>query len=421
MIDIKIIRETPGFIKEGLKKRNSKFNLDEIISLDGDYRKILKENEELKAKRNKITDDISKNPAKKNELLPEMQRLKQSIKDAEEKLKKFDGLFFDKLLYIPNMPDDTVPVGMSPADNRVARQSGDIKPRPSTMGEGEPLDHQTLGEGLKIFDFKTASKLSGSRFALLKNEGAKLERALINFMLDIHLSRGYKEIFPPFIVEKKCLIGTGQLPKFEEELYRCNDNEYLIPTAEVPLSNIHREEILTEEQLPLKYVAYTACFRREAGSYGKDTSGLIRNHQFNKVELVKFTKPEDSMSELEKMVSDAEEVLKQLGLTYRVVELCAADIGFSSSKTYDLEIWMPGEKKWREVSSVSNCKDFQARRLNCKIRRGKKLEFVHTLNGSGVAVGRTFAAILENFQNSDGSVSIPKNLVRYTGFEKIGG
>jgi len=416
MIDIKIIRENPEIVKEGLKKRNSKFNLDEIISLDGDYRKILKENEELKAKRNKITDDISKNPAKKNELLPEMQLLKQSIKDAEEKLKKFDELFFDRLLYIPNMPDDTVPVGISPADNKVARQSGEIK----KIGF-EPLDHQTLGEGLKILDFKTASKISGSRFALLKNEGAKLERALINFMIDIHLSRGYKEIFPPFIVEKKCLIGTGQLPKFEEELYKCNDNEYLIPTAEVPLSNIHREEILTEEQLPLKYVAYTACFRREAGSYGKDTTGLIRNHQFNKVELVKFTKPEDSSSELEKMVSDAEEVLKQLELPYRVVELCTADLGFSSAKTYDLEIWMPGEKKWREVSSVSNCKDFQARRLNCKIRRDKKLEFVHTLNGSGVAVGRTFAAILENFQNSDGSVSIPKNLVKYTGFEKIGG
>ena len=414
MIDIKIIREKPETIKEGLKKRNSKFNLDEIILLDGDYRKILKENEELKAKRNKITDDISKNPAKKNELLPEMQQLKQSIKDAEEKLKKFDELFFDKLLYIPNMPDETVPIGKSPEDNKVVRQSGEIRKL-----DFEPLDHQTLGEGLKILDFKTASKISGSRFAVLKNEGAKLERALINFMIDIHLSRGYKEIFPPFIVEKKCLIGTGQLPKFEEELYKCNDNEYLIPTAEVPLSNIHREEILTEEQLPLKYVAYTACFRREAGSYGKDTSGLIRNHQFNKVELVKFTKPEDSAAELEKMVSDAEEVLKLLELPYRVVELCTADLGFSSAKTFDLEIWMPGEKKWREVSSVSNCKDFQSRRLNCKIRLDKKLEFVHTLNGSGVAVGRTFAAILENFQNSDREVSIPKNLVKYFGEDKI--
>ncbi|MFH0948427.1 MAG: serine--tRNA ligase [Elusimicrobiota bacterium] len=417
MIDIKIIRENPEIVKEGLRKRNSKFNLDEIVLLDGDYRKILKENEELKAKRNKTTDDISKNPAKKNELIPEMQYLKQSIKDADEKLKKFDELFFDKLLYIPNMPDDTVPVGISPDDNKVVRHNGEIK---SAVAD-EPLDHQTIGEGLKILDLKVASKLSGSRFALLKGDGAKLERALINFMIDIHLERGYKEIFPPFIVEKKCLIGTGQLPKFEEELYKCNDNEYLIPTAEVPLTNIHRDEILTEEQLPIKYVAYTSCFRREAGSYGKDTSGLIRNHQFNKVELVNFTKPEESMSELEKVVSDAEEVLKQLELPYRVVELCTADLGFSSAKTYDLEIWMPGEKKWREVSSVSNCKDFQARRLNCKFRRDSKgkLEFVHTLNGSGVAVGRTFAAILENFQNKDGSVSIPKNLVKYFGSEKI--
>lgn len=414
MIDIRIIRENPEVIKEGLKKRNSKFNLDEIIALDGDYRKILKENEELKATRNKITGEISKNPAKKNELLSEMQLLKQNIKNAEEKLKQYDELFFDKLLYIPNMPDDTVPLGKSPEDNKVARQSGEPK-----KFDFEPLDHHTLGEKLKILDFETASKLSGSRFALLKKDGAKLERALINFMLDVQLSRGYEEVFPPFIVDKKCLIGTGQLPKFEEELYKCSDGEYLIPTAEVPLANLHREEILSEDRLPISYAASTACFRREAGSYGKDTRGLIRNHQFNKVELVKFTKPEDSMAELEKMVSDAEEVLKRLGLTYRVLELCTADIGFSSSKTYDLEVWMPGEKKWREISSVSNCKDFQARRLNCKIRRGKKLEFVHTLNGSGVAVGRTFAAILENFQNKDGSVSIPENLVKYFGKDKI--
>jgi len=419
MIDIKIIRENSAIIKEGLKKRNSKFNLDEIILLDVDYRKVLKENEELKAKRNKISDEIGKVKGTEGQggreaLIKEMQSLKQKIKDSDEKLNGFETTLIEQMFYIPNIPDETVPVGKSPEDNKVVRHSGEVR----KFGF-EPLDHQTLGENLKIFDFKTASKLSGSRFALLKNEGAKLERALINFMIDIHLSRGYKEIFPPFIVEKKCLIGTGQLPKFEEELYKCGDNEYLIPTAEVPLSNIHREEILTEEQLPLKYVAYTACFRREAGSYGKDTSGLIRNHQFNKVELVKFTKPEDSMVELEKMVSDAEEVLRQLELPYRVVELCTADLGFSSAKTYDLEIWMPGEKKWREVSSVSNCKDFQARRLNCKIRRGKKLEFIHTLNGSGVAVGRAFAAILENFQNSDGSVSIPKNLVKYFGKDKI--
>jgi len=414
MIDIKIIREKPEIVKKAIKDRNSKFNLDELLALDSNYKKILMENEELKAKRNKVSDEIGKNPSKKDSMLAEMQGLKQKIKESDEKIKKIDDELSEKLLYMSNIPDESVPIGKSPEDNKVARQVGEIK-----KYDFEPLDHQTLGEGLKILDFDSAARLSGSRFAFLKGDGARLERALINFMLDIHVINGYKEIFPPFIVNKKCLIGTGQLPKFEDELYKCNENEYLIPTAEVPLANIHREEILTEDQLPINYVAYTACFRREAGSYGKDTRGLIRNHQFNKVELVKITKPEDSMAELEKMLSEAEEVLKQLGLTYHVVELCTADIGFSSAKTYDLEVWMPGEKKWREISSISNCKDFQARRLNCKFRRGKKPEFVHTLNGSGVAVGRTFAAILENYQNKDGSVSIPKNLVKYFGKDKI--
>lgn len=415
MIDIKLIRENPEIVKKSLENRNSKFDLDEIISLDKNYRKILKENEELKSKRNKISDDIGKNLSKKDKLIKEMQDLKQKIKEGDENIKKIDTELPEKLLYIPNIPDESVPVGKSQEDNKVVRQVSEIKSDPSA----EPLDHQTLGEGLKILDFKTASKLSGARFAFLIANGAKLERALINFMLDIHIARGYKEVFPSFIVDKKCLIGTGQLPKFEEELYRCDNNEYLIPTAEVPLANIHREEILDEKQLPVNYVAYTACFRREAGSYGKDTRGLIRNHQFNKVELVKFTKPEESMSELEKMVLDAEEVLKKLDLPYRVIELCTADLGFASAKTYDLEVWMPGEKKWREVSSVSNCKDFQARRINCKFRRDKKPEFVHTLNGSGVAVGRTFAAILENFQNKDGSITIPKNLIKYFGGTRI--
>ncbi|MBN1384848.1 MAG: serine--tRNA ligase [Elusimicrobia bacterium] len=416
MIDIKLIRENPEAVKKSLENRNSKFDLDEIISLDKEYRKILKENEDLKSKRNKVSGEIGKDPSKKDELIKEMQELKQKIKDGDENIKKIDAELPEKLLYIPNIPDESVPVGESAEDNREIRQSGEKKEY--------NFDHQALGEGLKILDFETASKLSGSRFALLRDDGAKLERALINFMLDIHIGRGYKEVFPPFIVDKKCLIGTGQLPKFEEELYKSENNTYFIPTAEVPLVNIHREEILPEESLPVNYVAYTACFRREAGSYGKDTRGLIRNHQFNKVELVKFTKPEDSMKELEKMVLDAEEVLRQLELPYRVIELCTGDLGFASAKTYDLEIWMPGEKKWREVSSVSNCKDFQARRLNCRFhrfRRGKKPEFVHTLNGSGVAVGRTFAAILENFQNGDGSVSIPKGLVKYFGKEKIGG
>ncbi|MEW6556819.1 MAG: serine--tRNA ligase [Elusimicrobiota bacterium] len=416
MINIKLIGEKPEVVKKAIADRNLKFDLDKIILLDEDYRKILKENEEFKTERNKVSDEIARSQRSevRSQKIKEMQQLKQKIKENDEKIKNFETELIVQMYYIPNIPDVTVPVGKSPEDNKIARQTGEIK-----QFDFEPLDHQTLGEGLKILDFVTASKLSGTRFALLKNEGAKLERALINFMINVHLSRGYKEIFPPFIVDKKCLVGTGQLPKFEEELYRCEKNEYLIPTAEVPLVNIHREEILAEAQLPISYVAYTACFRREAGSYGKDTRGLIRNHQFNKVELVKFTKPEESITELYKMVSDAEEVLKQLELPYRVVELCTAELGFSSAKTYDLEVWMPGEKKWREVSSISNCKDFQARRINCKFRRDKKLEFIHTLNGSGVAVGRTFAAILENCQNSNGSISIPAALQKYTGFVKI--
>jgi len=414
MIEIKTIRENPDIVRKSLESRNSKFDLDGIISLDGKYRKILRENEDMKSKRNRASDEIGKNPANKSELISSMQDIKQKIKAGEEEVKKIENELAEKLLYIPNIPDVSVPAGKSPEDNPVVRQHGVIK-----KNDFQPLDHHTIGDGLNMLDFEAAAKLSGSRFSLLVGDGARLERALISFMLDVQTERGYKEIFPPFIVENKCLIGTGQLPKFEEELYKCGENEYLIPTAEVPLTNIHREEILTEEQLPLKYVAYTACFRREAGSYGKDTRGLIRNHQFNKVELVKFSKPEESFDELEKMVLDAEEVIKRLEIPYRVILLCTGDMGFSSAKTYDIEVWMPGEGKWREISSVSNCTDFQARRINCKFRRDKKLEFVHTLNGSGVAVGRTFAAILENYQNEDGSISVPKALVKYFGKEKI--
>ncbi|OGS46121.1 MAG: serine--tRNA ligase [Elusimicrobia bacterium RIFOXYD2_FULL_34_15] len=437
MIDIKLIRENFDFVKQKLVARNSSTNLiDQILDKDFQYRKQLLELEKYRAERNKVTENISKNPPNKADLIKEMQELKQKIKETEETIKKCDYTKDESLqqllLMLPNLPDDSVQIGKSAEDNEVVKQIGEVK-----KYDFEPLDHQTIGEGLKILDFETASKLSGSRFAMLKGDGARLERALINFMIDLHTAKGYKEIFPPYIVDKKCLIGTGQLPKFEEELYKCGGNdgdkeqkeeEYLIPTAEVPLTNMHREEILNEDQLTIKYVAYTACFRREAGSYGKDTRGLIRNHQFNKIELVKFAKPEDSMAELESMVEDAGEILSQLGLTYRVVKLCTGDMGFSSSKTYDLEVWMPGEKKWREISSVSNCKDFQARRINCKYRKEKKpacsvgrLEYVHTLNGSGIAVGRTFAAILENFQNKDGSITIPKNLVKYFGKEKIGG
>ncbi|OQA92149.1 MAG: Serine--tRNA ligase [Elusimicrobia bacterium ADurb.Bin231] len=414
MIDIKIVRENPDLLERALKNRNSKFELQEIISLDTGYRKLLKENEELKSQRNKASAEISSNPPDKQALILQMQEIKQKIKSGEEKVKQMDSELTEKLLYMPNIPDSSVPVGKSAEDNVVVGVCGVPK-----QYDFKPLDHHLIGEALRILDFSTAAKISGSRFAVLVGDGARLERALINFMIDVHTGGGYKEIFPPFVVDKKCLTGTGQLPKFEEELYKCSDNEYLIPTAEVPLTNMHREEILDYESLPLKYVAYTACFRREAGSYGKDTRGLIRNHQFDKIELVKFSAPEKSFEELEKMVFDACEVLKRLEIPYRVVLLCSGDMGFSSAKTYDLEVWMPGESKWREISSVSNCTDFQARRINCKMRREKKLELVHTLNGSGVAVGRLFAAILENYQNKDGSVTIPSALVKYFGKEKI--
>ena len=418
MIDIKIIRENPEIIKEGLKKRNSKFNLDEIILLDGDYRKVLKENEDIKAKRNKITDDISKNPAKKNELLPEMQQLKQSIKDAEEKLKKFDGLFFDKLLYIPNMPDGTVPVGMSPADNKVARQSGEIK-----KSGFEPLDHQTLGEGLKIFDFAAAAKLSGSRFALLKNEGAKLERALINFMLDFHLKHhGYSEVFPPFLVNSDSMRGTGQLPKMAEDMYYIEKDElYPIPTAEVPITNIYRNEIINENELPIKHVGYSACFRREAGSYGKESKGFLRVHQFNKVEMVKLVKPENSYDELEKLVKDAEDILQALKIPYRILLLCTGDLSFAAAKCYDIETWSPAENRWLESSSCSNFENFQARRANIRFKNGltKKPEFVHTLNGSGLATSRLMVSLLEMYQTPEGKVIVPEVLQNYTNFNVI--
>ncbi|OHE30478.1 MAG: serine--tRNA ligase, partial [Syntrophobacterales bacterium RIFOXYC2_FULL_60_23] len=342
----------------------------------------------------------------------------KSLTDKENKLAETEKQINDFVLMIPNIPDDTVPVGESAEQNKVVRQTERVLPPVA----GKPLGHWDLGEKLGILDFERAAKISSSRFALYKGKGAALERALFTFMLDLHTKEhGYTEIFGPYMVNSKSATGTGQLPKFAEEIYKCaEDDLYMIPTAEVSVTNIHRDEILSEKDLPIKYVSYSACFRREAGSYGKDTKGLIRNHQFNKVEMVKFTKPEDSMDELEKLTLNAEEVLKRLKLQYRTVALSTGDLGFSSSKTYDLEVWMPGENLWREVSSCSNFKDFQARRMNIKFKRenGSK-EYVHTLNGSGLAVGRIFAAVLENYQQADGSVLIPDVLKKYLDYDKI--
>lgn len=415
MLDLKFIRENIKKVNKGLKQREEKISLDELLQLDSERRKILVEVEDLKHKRNEASEEIGKlkrEGKEVKELIGEMHRVSERIRELDEKLKELQEKTRSLLLVIPNLPHESVPVGKTPKDNKVIREG---KPRKKKFNF-EPREHWEVGESLGILDFSLASRISGTRFALLRGEGARLERALINFMLDLHTKGGYKEVLPPFMVTGESMIGTGQLPKFSIELYKCKDDDlYLIPTGEVPLTNLHKNQILKEKDLPLNYVAYTPCFRREAGSYGKDTKGLIRNHQFNKVELVKFTKPEDSYGELETLVSDAEKVLELLDIPYKVVALCTGDLGFGAAKTYDLEVWMPGENKWREVSSCGNFTDFQARRINIKYKKERTgtLEYVHTLNGSGLAIGRTFAAILENNQIEKGTVVIPKVLQPY--------
>ncbi|MCB4792286.1 MAG: serine--tRNA ligase [Elusimicrobia bacterium] len=419
MLDIKLIRENPDLVKQALEKRGKTILLDDIICWDATRRKVINELNALQEIRNKKSDEIGKLKSKKDPIagiVTEMNKVNEEIKEKEKITQDLDKKIEEFLLNIPNIPDETTPVGRSAQDNKVVRRSGDIPSFDFTA-----KNHWEIGEKLGVLDFETAAKLSGARFALLKGAGCVLERALINFMIDVHIKKGYSEVMAPYLVSSTTMQGTGQLPKFADELFKCKDDDlYLIPTAEVSVTNIHRDEFIEEKDLPKKYVSYSACFRREAGSYGKDTKGLIRNHQFNKVELVKIVKPETSGDELESLTLDAEEVLKLLGIPYRVIALCTGDIGFSSAKTYDLEVWMPGEKTWREISSCSNFKDFQARRMNIKIRyQDKRKEFAHTLNGSGVAIGRTFAAILENYQQKDGSVLIPKALQPYTKIDKL--
>jgi seryl-tRNA synthetase len=346
-----------------------------------------------------------------------MKGVSDTIKGLDEKIKALEEKVSEFLLNVPNIPHESVPVGKNETENIELRKWGE--PR---QFDFEPLNHWDIGEMLGIIDFERAVKIAGARFSLTKGHGAKLERSLMNFMLDLNTSKGYKEVLPPIIVNRDSMMGTGQLPKFEMELFRIVDPEfYLIPTAEVPVTNIHRNEILNEKDLPIYYTAHTPCFRREAGSYGKDVRGLIRQHQFNKVELVKFVKPEDSFNELELLTGNAEDILQKLGLPYRVVALCTGDIGFSAAKTYDLEVWLPGQQKYREISSCSNFTDYQARRANIRFRReGKKgTEFVHTLNGSGLAIGRTLVAVLENYQQKDGSVVVPEALKTYMGVDVI--
>lgn len=429
MLDLKKLRENPESLKELLAKRGIKnpwekdsngLSLEKFFDLDQTHKTLLQELEKLRARKNKIAEEfqtLKKSGKETAQLAKETEILKKELGELEEQFAQKELLILDALLRIPNFVDCSVPLGKSAEENVLVRQTNK-----TTDFSFPPKAHWELGEKLNILDFETAGKISGSRFALLKGAGAALERALISFMLDLHVKKhGYTEILAPYLALPKAMQGTGQLPKFEEEMFKIErDNLYLIPTAEVSVTNIHRDELLNETELPKKYVSYSACFRREAGSYGKDTKGLIRNHQFNKVELVWFTKPESSLEDLEKLTQDAEDVLKEIGIPYRVMALCGGDIGFASAKTYDLEVWMPGEKRWREISSCSLFTDFQARRMNIKFKNslGKK-EYVHTLNGSGVAVGRLFAAILENFQDLDGSILVPPILKPYLGMERI--
>ncbi len=421
MLDARYVRENVEYVREALKKRGYDFPLHKFLSIDEKRISVLKETEELRNRRNVVSEEIGRRKRQKEDAsdqLVEMKGVSERIKSLDEHLRDLEEETSALLLTIPNIPDVSVPVGRDESENIEIRRWGEPK-----EFDFEPLNHWDIAEPLDIIDFERASKIAGARFALMKGYGARLERALMNFMLDLNTSKGYKEVFPPVLVNRESMTGTGQLPKFEMELFRTADPEfYLIPTAEVPVTNIHRGEILKETELPLYYTAYTPCFRREAGSHGKDTRGLIRQHQFNKVELVKFVKPEDSLNELEKLTADAEDILQRLGLPYRVVALCTGDLGFSAAKTYDLEVWLPGQNRYREISSCSNFMDFQARRANIRFRReGKKgTEFLHTLNGSGLAIGRTLVAVLENYQQKDGSVVVPAVLRAYMGMDRIG-
>ncbi len=425
MHDIKYFRNNLEQVKENLKRRSADIDFTVFEKLDKARREVIGKVEKLKSRRNEESKKIGElfKQGKKQEaekIKEEMKHVAAEIKNLDEELKGYETKFDNFLLGIPNLLDESVPAGKDETDNVVVRTWGEPK-----KFDFEPLAHDDLAHKLGILDLEVSAKLSGSRFFFLKGKGARLERALINFFMDYNIEeKKYTETQVPLMVNTKTMTGTGQLPKFEEDLFKIENRDlWLIPTAEVPVTNIHSEDILNEEDLPINYVSYTPCFRSEAGSYGKDTKGLIRLHQFNKVELVKFVKPEQSWEEHEKLLADAEKLLQLLNLPYRVVLLCAGDTGFSASKCYDLEVWLPSQNRYREISSISNFKDFQARRANVKYRskEDNKTRFVHTINGSGLAVGRTWLSILENFQDEDGNVHIPEVLVEYTGFKTIYG
>jgi seryl-tRNA synthetase len=423
MLDVKLLREDLTRVKKRLATRGTEINWDEFVHLDQQRRDALVHIEKLKERKNRLSGEIGKvkkSGGDSTALMCEAEEVSETIRKGEEPQADIEARFEKFMLTLPNLPEPSVPIGRSAAENREVRRWGD-----PPQFDFPAKNHWDIGEELGILDFTRAAKISGARFALYRDAGARLERALINFMLDLHTQRhGYRELLPPFLVNRQAMTGTGQLPKFEEDLFRIAEPDFfLIPTAEVPVTNIHREEMLEREQLPIRYVAYTPCFRREAGSYGQDVRGLIRQHQFNKVELVKFAEPETSYEELEKLLADAETVLQQLRLPYRVVELCTGDLGFAAAKTYDLEAWLPGQSAYREISSCSNFEEFQARRAQIRYRKETRAKpiFVHTLNGSGLAVGRTLVAVLENYQQKDGSVVVPEVLRSYMGgLDRIG-
>ncbi len=425
MLDLKFIRENPDAVKEGIKNKREKDTVDEILALDKERRAIIQKAEELKAKKNKVSKEVGRLKAageNADDVMAEMRSVGDEIKTLDDELRNVNEKLTNLLMWVPNLPHKSVPVGQTEEDNvEVSRWTPEDF---SFDSEENFLDHIELGKKLNILDFERGAKISGSGFPVYVGKGASLERALINFMLDLHINKhGYKEILPPFLVNEESMKGTGQLPKMADDMYAVErDGLYPIPTAEVPITNMHRSETLKEEELPIEYVGYSACFRREAGSYGKESKGFLRVHQFNKVEMVKLVKPETSYDELEKIRSDAEEVLRELKIPYRVLELNTSDLSFAAAKCYDVETWSPAENKWLEASSVSNFEDFQARRANIRFKGKdmKKPEFVHTLNGSGLATSRLMVSILENYQTPEGKVIVPKALQKYTGFNIIG-
>ena len=420
MLAREYLRENTDHYRQALKNRGASVELDRFLELDAERRRAIAEVEALKAQRNAASQEIAvlkKNKQDATTQIESTKRLGDEIKSHDERLAQIEEELRSVEAYFPNVPHESVPVGPDESANRIERTWGE---KPSF--DFTPKAHWDIGESLGILDFERATKITGARFSILRGAGAKLSRALMNFMLDVHERQGYTEVLPPFIVNADSMRGTGQLPKFEEDLFRLTHEKqlYLIPTAEVPVTNMHRDEILDATQLPIYYTAYTPCFRSEAGSHGKDTRGLIRQHQFEKVEIVKFCAPDQSWDELEKLVANAEEVLQLLGLHYRVMTLSTGDMGFGSAKTYDIEVWLPGQETYREISSCTNFTDFQARRTNIRYRAEKKTAFVHTLNGSGLPLGRTLVAVLENYQQPDGSVVVPEALRPYLKMERIG-